>query len=404
MATIKIVLRKKVNKDGTFPLAIRMTKDRKTSFIHLGYNLKKEEWIEAEQRVKSSHPNSKRLNNFLLTKKAEASDRIIEAETQQNQISVSAMKQKVKPKSLATFFAQASSYLETNKAAGSYNAYFANTSRLKLFKEFLGDRDIAFSDITVSLLERYKSYLSGTRKNSERTIANHMMLIRAIYSQAIKEGLIDSKYYPFGSDKVSVKRPQSTKIGLDLEDIAKLEAVTLEDAKEDLARHLWLTSYYFAGMRISDVLRLRWSDFKGDRLFYTMEKNNKPGSVIVHDKVRAILDKYELQKKSDSDLVFPNLKSVENFKDKFEVKKKIAYHVNRTNKVLKDAVAPKAGIKGKITTHIARHSFATIAADKIPVQMLQKLYRHSDLRTTVGYQNNFIHRDADDALTAVIGG
>ncbi|MFT3793635.1 tyrosine-type recombinase/integrase [Flavobacterium sp.] len=404
MATLKIILYKyRAKKDGTFPLALRITKDRKPSYIFLEYAIKEEDWNEEKEAVRSSHPNSKQLNNFLLQKKAEANDRIIETETQQNQVSVSAIRQKIKPKATATFFAQAQHYLGTNRAAGSYNAYFANTSRLKVFKEFLGDKDVAFSDITISLLERYKGYLSGIRKNSERTIANHLMLIRAIYSQAIKENVIDAKFYPFGADKVSIKRLSSAKIGLDLDDIAKLEAVALDNSAHDLARNLWLTSYYFAGMRISDVLRLRWADIKSGRLYYTMGKNNKPGSIVVHEKARLILDKYEAQKKSDDDLVFPNLTGVKDFKDKFEVKKKIAYHVNRTNKVLKDIVAPAAEINGKITTHIARHSFATIAADKIPVQMLQKLYRHSDLRTTVGYQNNFIHKDADDALMFVIG-
>jgi hypothetical protein len=36
--------------------------------------------------------------------------------------------------------------------------------------------------------------------------------------------------------------------------------------------------------------------------------------------------------------------------------------------------------------------------------MMQKLYRHSDIKTTIGYQANFIYQDADDALDAVIGG
>ncbi len=54
--------------------------------------------------------------------------------------------------------------------------------------------------------------------------------------------------------------------------------------------------------------------------------------------------------------------------------------------------------------HIARHTFATIAADKIPIQQLQKLYRHSDIKTTIGYQSAFIHKDADEAFDAVLGG
>lgn len=35
--------------------------------------------------------------------------------------------------------------------------------------------------------------------------------------------------------------------------------------------------------------------------------------------------------------------------------------------------------------------------------MLQKLYRHTDIKTTIGYQANFIHKDVDEALGAVVG-
>lgn len=50
--------------------------------------------------------------------------------------------------------------------------------------------------------------------------------------------------------------------------------------------------------------------------------------------------------------------------------------------------------------HIARRTFAMISGDKIPVQMLQKLYRHSSITTTIGYQAGFIYKSADDALDA----
>ena len=52
--------------------------------------------------------------------------------------------------------------------------------------------------------------------------------------------------------------------------------------------------------------------------------------------------------------------------------------------------------------HISRHTFGNIASDKVSPQALQKLYRHSDLKTTIGYQANFIHKDVDDALERVI--
>lgn len=82
MATIKVVLRAKNNKDGTRPLALRITKDRKTSFIHLGYSLFEKDWDATAQLVKKSHANSVHFNNFIATKVAEARDKSLEVETQ----------------------------------------------------------------------------------------------------------------------------------------------------------------------------------------------------------------------------------------------------------------------------------------------------------------------------------
>lgn len=422
MATVKIVLRKKVNKDGTYPLALRITKDRKSSFIHLGYSVKIEDWIADEQRVKSSHPNSKRLNNFLLKKKAEANDTSLEIETQKKEVSTKAIKQKIKPKGGATFFAQAETFLSNLEKTGNYNCFIAERSRVKIFQLFVSGRDItktkptgkkeiketglsdiAFSDITEGLLNRFKVELIAKRKSSERTVANYFVMIRSVFNQAIKDGITEEKYYPFGKGKTSIEIPESTKIGISMEEVLRLEQVELSVFSHDHARNLWLISYYFAGMRISDVLRLRWSDFKDMRLHYTMGKNNKTGSLKAPEKALAILDKYVNEKHQDNDLIFPDLKVLPNLNDEFEVKRKIANAANRYNKILKRFVLPAAKIESKVTMHISRHTFATQAGDKIPVQMLQKLYRHSDIKTTIGYQSAFIYKDADEALEAVIG-
>ena len=315
-----------------------------------------------------------------------------------------AIKQKIRPKGGATFFDQASIYLQRFQDAGNFNCYNADKARVKYFKAFLGNGDIAFQDITVGLLERFKIYLKAERKLSERTIMNYMMVIRAVFNQAIKEGALDQKYYPFGNShkKISIKLPESTKVGLSAEDVTKLETVALPNPKHNDARNKWLISFYFAGMRISDVLRLKWSDFQNGRLHYKMGKNNKAGSLIVPEKALAILEQYAPLKTSAEDFVFSNLKGIDP-KDTFAIKERIHLDVNSCNKLLMEQVAPVAKIEGKLTTHIARHTFATLAGDVIPVQMLQKLYRHSDVRTTIGYQANFVFKDADDALKTVIG-
>ena len=83
--------------------------------------------------------------------------------------------------------------------------------------------------------------------------------------------------------------------------------------------------------------------------------------------------------------------------------KKIRFATKKYNNWLKE-LAEEVGIEKKVTCHIARHSFGNISGDKIPIQMLQKLYRHSDITTTINYQQAFINKDTDDALELVIGG
>lgn len=403
MATIKIVLRKEIKADGTYPLAIRITKNRKSSFIYLDYSIHPDHWDETKQRVKKSHPNSTRLNNFLLTKLAEANNSSLELETKTKIATAQAVKQVIKPTGGPTFFAQAKIYLDNLLQSGNYNCYNPDNSRLESFRAFLGGGDIAFSDITKPLLEKYRAYLKATRNLSERSIINCFLTIRTVYNKAVDAKVTDKTNYPFGGkDGVSIKFPDSLKIGLNKADIETLENLDLSDApKEDHARNVWLLSFYFAGIRTGDVLQLMRHDFQDDRLFYSMNKNDKGDSLKVPAKALSIIEKYKAMNCKHG-LLLPDLEYVENMNDLYEVQRKTSYADKRLNEHLKN-VAKKAKITKPLTMHIARHSFGNIAGKKIPLQVLKKLYRHSDIRTTAIYQQNFIHEEADAALDAVIG-
>lgn len=400
MANIKVVLRKEVKADGTSPLAIRITKDRKSSYIYLDYSIRGQDWDKTAQRVKKSHPNSARLNNFLATKVAEVISKSLEMETEKNEVSSRAVRYKIKSKGSATFFVQAKAHLENLRAGGKYNQVVTDEPRIRQFREFLGG-DISFSEITVPLLHKFKAYLKSERNVKERTVMNYFVLIRTIFNQAIKGKMVDPKYYPFGRNGVIIKFPDSIKIGLTVEEVKRIEALELpQGSLENHARNIWLFSYYFAGMRVSDVLRLKRSDFQNDRLFYSMGKNAKAGSLKTPEKALRIMAQYE---QNDKDLLFPDLLVVEDLNNAYDVQRKISYAVKQINTYLED-VARAAEISKPLTMHISRHTFGNISGDKIPLQMLQKLYRHTDIKTTIGYQANFMFKDADDALNAVIGG
>lgn len=322
------------------------------------------------KKVKKSHPNSGRLNNLIQTKLAECSSTLIDLQTQKNDTSSKAIKRTIKGNSPATFFAQADSYIENLRKSGMYNRLSAEEPRINRFKEFLNHTDITFKEITVPLLNKYKAHLKETRKISDRTVINHLVVIRSIFNQAIKGQLVDRKYYPFGSEGIQIKFPDSIKMGLIQDEIEKLENIKLPNPKEHHARNIWLFSFYFAGMRVSDVLRLTWSEIHNDRLYYAIGKNGKVGSLKVTEKAKKILEQY-IADKDETDLVFPELKSLENLDDIFHTQMRIKTKVKAINQALRE-VKKKSKIEKPLTMHIPRHSFGNISGDRIPVQMLQK--------------------------------
>lgn len=401
MASVKIILRKEIKQDGSSPLAIRITKNRQSSYIYLDYSLLPDQWDKASQRVKRNHPNHVRLNNYLLKKLSEANDKALETESQREHVSSKAVRQKIKPSGGSTFFAQAQIYLDTLKAGGKYNRYTADKPRINHFRDFLKGEDIAFQDVTIGLLDKFKAYVKGGLKLSERSAMNHLVVVRSVFSQAVNNQVTDPKYYPFGKGKIKIKFPDTKKVGLTTDEIVKLENVELPDQYENHCRNLWLFSFYFAGIRVSDILRLRWSDFQNLRLHYSMGKNNKGGSLKIPAKAEKILRHYEQFKTNESDLVFPELKRLETLDDQFETQRAIAFATSRIDKCLRQDVAPKAEVGKKVTMHLARHSFAQNAADVNP-RVLQMLFRHTSLETTIGYMGHFIHKDADDALDNIL--
>ncbi|MEM6721104.1 MAG: site-specific integrase [Bacteroidota bacterium] len=402
MATVKIVLRTNYKKkNNTCPLALRITKNRKTRYVFTGEYILEKDWDKVQGRVKKSHPNSARLNNFLQKKLSEAHSIALDVETTDKSKTVKSIKTKIVNENTSDFFAVADIYLKNLEERKKFNQSTSDNGRLEIFKKYLGKEHLDFIDLDVTLLDKFKTYLIYKLKRSERTVANYMILIRTIYNMAISKGITDKNNYPFGKGKYQIKIPESEKIGLNREEIQLLENVTDISPAQQHALNVWLFSFYFAGIRVGDVLKLKWSDFKDNRLYYRMGKNKKLVSLKVPDKAQTILNIYIKDKKRKTDFVFPNLKGV-NVKDEKALVIRIKTITRNLNRRLA-MVAETLEIDKKLSMHIARHSFGNIAGDTIPIQMLQKLYRHSSITTTINYQQNFMHKETDDALDKVIG-
>ncbi|QSE98698.1 site-specific integrase [Fulvivirga lutea] len=402
MATAKLVLRKdkKPLKDGSFPIAIRITQNRKVRYIFFKKYALEKHWDSNKGRLKNGHPNYNRLNKILENKLREATDLIYEDEINEENKSASELKEKIKRSGKQlSFFELAELRFQEYKERGTFSVVQPEETRVKNIKEFNKSDDLSFRQITVSYIEKFAHYSKTVLKHENRTTTNHLIFIRTLFNRAIKEGIVDKKYYPFGKEKVQIKISSGNKIGLTREEVEKIESLDLEPNSTIWhSRNVWLFSFYFAGIRISDVVEMKWSDFKDNRVYYIMNKNEKPVSLKIPEKAGKILDLYRGYE--NKGYLFHYLNNA-NLNDPRDVFRKSRNAARLMNKYLK-RIADQANIDKKLSNHIARHTFGNIAGDKIHPLMLQKLYRHFDLKTTLNYQANFIHKDADDALDSVV--
>ena len=399
MASIRAILWKKKKADKEHPIVIRITKNRRSTYLYTGQYVAPKFWDEGNRLVKSSHPNATRLNQLILKKLSEANGQLLESEAKDDYESISTIKKKIVEKKKADFFLVAERYLDNLLKSEKYRQYKTQKNRIQKFKNFVGKQELAFREITVFLLRKFETYLLHQDKKAPRTVVNYLMVIRTVYNRAISDSLASKDSYPFGKGKIQIKFPQSEKIGLSIEEVRLLENAPNLTPPQKHAVNLWLFSFYFTGIRVGDLLLLKWSDFKDDRLYYRMSKNQKHDSLKVPEKAKAILEFYR-QFSNKNNLVFPDLGEID-LNDKKSLLSR-TQSVNRNVNRKLQRVADKLNINKKLSMHIARHTFGNISGDKIPIQMLQKLYRHSSVTTTINYQANFMKKEADAVMDKVV--
>lgn len=181
-----------------------------------------DDWNEKHKKVRKSHPNAVRLNNLITKRITEAGGKLIEMNASDKNVSVKAIRKRIINKG-NDFFAIAEEYLANLERLKKYNHLSAEKPRVTHFRDFLKCKKFPIGQIDVPLLKAYQSHLKAEREISDRTIVNHLIVIRTIYNSAIKEGIIDNKNYPFGKDKIQIKFPESIKIGLTQEEVLSIE-------------------------------------------------------------------------------------------------------------------------------------------------------------------------------------
>jgi len=184
MVTIKPVLHSRKNRDGKYPVAIRITKDRKSSYLFTGIILEKNQWNNERRTIRKNYPNSARANALLSKKIAEANKKYLGLEVNDKEVSAKAIHRNVKKKEgQGSFITQSELYLDLLVKEGKYNRAQSDRPRINRFIKFVNNQNIAFNEITVNLLKKFKAHLKEVYKVSDRTAINYLIVLRTIRSR-----------------------------------------------------------------------------------------------------------------------------------------------------------------------------------------------------------------------------
>ena len=408
MASIKLILRThQADQTGHSPLYIRIIKDRKTKFITAGVKLKESEWDEVKQKVKKNHPNSARMNASLAQKIADAEGQVADMERKVKSISANKLKDAIKGKDIPNFFEYTYRRCEKIKFNVSVSTYKNYVTYTEKFEKWIGTKDVCFDDITVSVLMDYMSYMGGELKNSNTTQRHSIMILAIMFKEAIKEDIIPEYMYPFS--KLTLKKNQGSRTFLNKDQISQLIDFTIEEgSKMELARDLFLFSIYAGGLRFSDVIELQYRHFfeEENKIKKTINKTvnrTKAEHQFKIGKVALdIIEKYKKENVSETDFIFPVIKSKElylkNRDYRFDIKEKANSSIN----FQLGRIGKKLELPFSLSFHLSRHTFATNALNNgMRIEHVSKLMGHQDIRTTQVYAK-ILNEELDKAVDEFI--
>ena len=259
------------------------------------------------------------------------------------------------------------------------------------FERFCGENDVFLDEVDSDLMVRYENFLkvAGVCPN---TTSYYMRGLRAIYNRAVEKELTVQRS-PFrhvytGIDK-TVKRAVPLNIIRQIRDLD----LTLSPAT-DLARDVFMFSFYTRGMSFIDMAFLKKKDLQNGILSYRRQKTGQQLSIKWEKPMQEIIDKYDT---GESLYLLPIIK--ENSTDSRTQYRSSAHLVN--DKLKK--IGERLGLEIPLTSYVARHSWASIAKSKnIPVSTICEAMGHDSERTTRIYLATLDTSSVDNANSIVL--
>ncbi len=276
---------------------------------------------------------------------------------------------------------------EEYRSAGRTSSSHTYRALASVLLRFGCPAGMTMDDLTPDFIKKMLWFMKSEGL-SPNTTALYMRLLKSAYNTADAQELIHVTRNPFRN--IRIKTEKTDKRAVDKKSITRLLELDLSHSRTlSLCRDLFMFSFFARGMPFVDTVFLRTRDIKGNTITYRRRKTGRRMDVKISANIRDIIERVS----SSKGYIFPILDPDSDTPLYTQYKTALRSH-NRNLGYL----SQMAGIGGRLTSYVARHSWATIAKNSgIPVSVISEGLGHSDEKTTSIYLDSFKDDTVDRA-------
>ena len=388
--TVKVLCYKsKTLSDGKHPLMVRVCKDGKKKYQSLGISIHPTHWDFKKNEPNEFCPNRDEIRMLIQQKLYDLQKTILSKRIEGKDFTASSLlKSSTSSLNLHNNVEECFNYyVRMLKEQGRVRYAGMYEVSLNSFIKFNnGSLDLPFSDVDVIWLKKYESWMlkHGLAIN---TIGTRIRHLRAVFNMAIEHHVIDKECYPFHSYKVSKISQSPPKRAMSKGDIQRVIEYQGKTDMERLAIDLFTFSYFTAGINFIDMAMLKHDNIVDGKLCYIRTKTKKQIIIPLHDKSKEIISNYSAGYVNRSGYIFPIFSAYH----KSEVQRANRLHkvLAKINRALKH-IGEELGLPIKLTTYVARHSFATVLKRAgVSTSIISESLGHSSEKITQIYLDSF---------------
>ncbi len=372
------VKRTKKLKDGTSPIYGRVTINGQRAEFSIQRSIPLDQWDYFKKTKNNNSNAAKLLNRCFDEVKRKLHQYQIDIEDRGEEVTAEALKNAFvgvdkNSKTILQVFKEhndrCKSLIGIDFAPGTYERYATCYLHVERFMDFMyHKKDMKLSEMTPSFVKDFEFYLKTERKCAHNSATKYLKNFKKITRLAMTNGWL--KEDPFRNTKFHLEK-------VDLDFLSQEELDMLINKKMAVGRLEQVKDVYlfccFTGLAFIDVKSLSYADIE-----------NRKGQLWIKKK------RHKTKNWCNVPLLEPAVQLMEKYKNHpLCQKNNVVFPVitnQKMNAYLKE-IAAICGIDKNLSTHTARHTFATTVtlSNQISIEVVSKMLGHSSINMTKRY-------------------